>query len=64
MVLLKYSSAYYNNEADSTMEKVTKRPKNVLDKMIKDKKKIVAYLQSGDESKRPADIKFVKPFTV
>jgi hypothetical protein len=41
-----------------------KRPKSIVKRMAEDKKKVIEYLQSGDESKKPDGIKFVKPFSL
>lgn len=46
------------------MNKIAERPKSILKRMIEDKVKIVEYLKTKDESKRPEGIKFVKPFSV
>lgn len=43
------------------MATITKRSKGVLKKMTEDKEKIREYLKSGDESKKPAGIKFFTP---
>lgn len=40
------------------------RPKNIAQQMLERKRQIEDYLKSGDESKKPAGVKFVKPFTV
>lgn len=46
------------------MNKIAERPKSILKRMIEDKKKVVEYFVSGDESKKPEGIQFVNPFTL
>lgn len=38
--------------------------RNILVEMLDRKRRIQEYLISGDESKRPTDVKFVHPFDV
>jgi hypothetical protein len=46
------------------MATMTKNAKDLFDKMAEDKKKLKAYLESGDESKKPVGGKFLKPSTL
>ncbi|WP_460969411.1 hypothetical protein [Spirosoma migulaei] len=46
------------------METKVERPKSIAKQMLERKRLIQEYLKSGDESKKPAGIKFVKPFTL
>ena len=38
-------------------------PKDIAKHLLDRKRRIEEYLKSCDESKKPADVKFVKPFT-
>ena len=42
----------------------TKRLVELAQKLMQDKKQLEAYYQSGDESRKPAGIKFVKPYSL
>lgn len=46
------------------MDTLANHPKAVIQQMAEDKNKVVDYLQSKDESKRPKGIKFVKPISL
>lgn len=38
--------------------------RKILVEMLDRKRRIQEYVRSGDESKRPTDVKFVNPFTL
>lgn len=46
------------------MATTVERPKNIAKEMLERKRQIEEYFKSGDESKKPAGVKFVKPFTL
>ncbi|WP_179830350.1 hypothetical protein [Spirosoma fluviale] len=46
------------------MATTVERPKEIAQQMLDKKRRIQEYLKSGDETKKPAGVKFVKPFTV
>lgn len=46
------------------MATTTKRLVDLAKKLMQDKKELEEYYKSGDESRKPAHIKFVKPFSL
>lgn len=42
----------------------TKRLVDLAQKLMQEKKQLAKYYQNGDESRKPASIKFVKPFSL
>ena len=46
------------------MAEVINRPSNVIKRLAEDAQRIEDYIKSGDESKKPAGIKFVDPFNI
>ena len=46
------------------MATTVERPKSIARQMSDGKRQIQDYLKSGDESKKPVGVKFVKPFTL
>ncbi|GAB4041053.1 hypothetical protein [Spirosoma jeollabukense] len=46
------------------MATTVERQKDIAKEMLNKKRRIQEYVKSGDETKKPAGIKFVKPFTL
>ena len=46
------------------MATTVERPKDIAKRLLDRKRQVQDYIKSGDASKKPAGIKFVKPFTL
>ncbi|WP_461109371.1 hypothetical protein [Spirosoma koreense] len=46
------------------MATILNRPKDIPRQMLDRKRRIEEYIKSGDESKKPTGVKFIKPFVL